>query len=175
MPNWCSNNIEITGPETDVDTFVNTLTEHPDRDGHYSILNTFIPMPDPVDDWYKWAVTHWGTKWPDSMRIIERETTSVTLTGDTAWAPPLPGMTNVSKQFPTLTFILTYCEEGMCFMGSAVTRNGTQHIIEINDAFPSCDDWDDDDAVADYHDQLEDYKERTRKAALLLLLDDVTQ
>ena len=42
MPNWCDNNISISGPKADTDAFFARI-DHKDND--MSILQTFLPMP----------------------------------------------------------------------------------------------------------------------------------
>jgi hypothetical protein len=67
--------------------------------------------------WYPWNVRNWGTKW-DVYDAGEGTTTksrhsenTVTYTFDTAWAPPVEALTNLSAQYPTLTIELNYTEE----------------------------------------------------------------
>ena len=53
-----------------------------------------------------------------------------------AWSPIIQGMVHVSKEFPTLNFILTYEEGGMQFLGGAGIKNG-KIVGEIEGEYPS--------------------------------------
>ena len=80
MPNWCDNQITITGPNSVIDNIEKIVKEEKDGDG---LLNFFHPMPkelkdttspsssadkpqpmvDGFDNWYDWRVENWSTKW----------------------------------------------------------------------------------------------------------------
>lgn len=121
MPNWCLNTITITGPHDELERFASRFTE--DEDGDISLLDTFHPFPDGIDDWYGWCVDNWGTKWPDkSRRVAKDQTDRLVFIGDTAWSPPIRGLATIAEDWPALTFSITYDEPGMCFYGAAVFR-----------------------------------------------------
>jgi len=75
------------------------------------------------DDWYNWNIRNWGTKWdvavhaddkyPDTnMEEAENgENYVVHYNFNTAWSRPLPALENLSAQYPTLLFTLSYEEE----------------------------------------------------------------
>ena len=61
---------------------------------------------------YDWCSANWGTKWnacQTSCHMIDR---TLTYTFDTAWAPPLGVLTEMSKQFPDLKMKLMAETEG---------------------------------------------------------------
>jgi hypothetical protein len=90
MPNWCENDLTITGPKEDVDAFfkyAKGLMKYEDGEEELLLnLNNFVPQPQKItmdmitedpwrmwmedthrgDDelWYYWRLQHWGTKWP---------------------------------------------------------------------------------------------------------------
>lgn len=97
-------------------------------------------------DWYSWQASNWGVKWGDSNVSVEANTDSLTVLFDTPWGPPTEGLERVSRLFPTLTFLLGCTEEGMAFIGAASFRNG--EVEEASAEYPGCDEYDDDDDVA---------------------------
>ena len=88
MPNWCNNNIKITGPNKIIDKIEKIVKDESGKSGQ--LLNHFYPMPLVLDDtvagpepktkkeklasqkrkdetgfdnWYDWRVANWSTKW----------------------------------------------------------------------------------------------------------------
>lgn len=62
------------------------------RDGNDNLepFNILRPRPaDEEDNWYEWNSSHWGTKWDLSDVSFEIEGREITLTGNTAWGPPI--------------------------------------------------------------------------------------
>lgn len=134
MPNWTNNCLSVEGNEQEVQDFINKVTT--EGDDTYSILNTLLPTPTDLGDdgWYNWNISNWGTKWQDSdTTLVIRDTNYVFFRFDTAWAPPLVGFESISVMFPELTFVLTYQEMGMGFVGCAGYLNGIQSHVERED------------------------------------------
>ena len=90
-----------------------------------------------VADWYDWNVKNYGSKWSDYEGIFGEITdTEINATFVSAWSPIGEGIRNVSKQFPTLNFILTYDEGGMAFCGGYAIRNG-EFFADLEGEYPS--------------------------------------
>lgn len=73
---------------------------------------------------YEWQSLHWGTKWgayDQDSKWIEDGVAQYDFT--TAWGPPTGFVVNVSKQYPDMTFIISYGGEGPC-AGRFVVRAG---------------------------------------------------
>ena len=88
-------------------------------------------------DWYDWNCENYGSKWSDFEGIFGEITdTEINATFVSAWSPIGEGIRNVSKQFPTLNFILTYDEGGMAFCGGYAIRNG-EFLADIDGEYPS--------------------------------------
>jgi len=72
-------------------------------------------------DWYDWCNMNWGTKWNSSdaeCKLMEYGDTSVAqFTFATAWAPPIPVIEELAKQFPNTNIYISYDEPGMSFSG----------------------------------------------------------
>jgi len=87
MPNWCDNQLSITGPNSVIDKIEKIVKEEKDTNG---LLNFFYPMPKALEgteagppaktkkeklerarlqveygasNWYDWRTTNWSTKW----------------------------------------------------------------------------------------------------------------
>ena len=89
MPNWCNNNITITGPNSVIDKIEKIVKEEENIDlsskekgEQPNLLQYFYPMPKELDEttadgsknkkmikkygyssWYDWRVDNWSTKW----------------------------------------------------------------------------------------------------------------
>jgi len=90
-----------------------------------------------VPDWYEWNCKNYGSKWSDFDggfgAITDNE---INMTFVSAWSPVGEGIRNVSKQFPTLDFVLSYDEGGMAFCGGYAIRNG-EFFADIEGEYPS--------------------------------------
>ena len=155
MPNWCNNNITITGPKKIIDKIEKITKE--DKPG---LLNYFHPMPKGLRDttadgsndkamikkygyssWYDWAVENWSTKWDVcEFHGVERRnydvpTISVISFGfDSAWAPPIGAYQKFLDENPNVNIRTTYYEGGCDFMG--IWDNGDDICYEISSIAP---------------------------------------
>jgi hypothetical protein len=101
-------------------------------------------------DWYDWNCANYGSKWTDFDGVIDTyEAGLLEVVFVSAWSPIIQGMVHVSKEFPTLNFILTYEEGGMAFLGGAGIKNG-EIVGEIEGEYPSMSGEDDEDYDAHY-------------------------
>ena len=138
MPNWCFNRLTVTGPDEDLDAFYDKVMNGTGEEGRAherpNLLSTFIPN-DPNDpNWYEWNIANWGTKWEESFSGVERDEDKLTLRFDTAWSPPIKGLSTIAKMHPSLTFVMVYEEGGMQFMGGV--RFGGGVTMEITMDYP---------------------------------------
>jgi hypothetical protein len=117
MPNWCSNRLVITGlTEPQQDKIAKALLEE-------ELLETFIPTPDGVDA-YDHHCEEWGTKWDVGGSEIYSENGELQSYFESAWSPPVQGLTAISSLFPDAEFRLEYNEPGMAYCGVARFTNG---------------------------------------------------
>jgi len=127
MPNHVTNQVVIY--IEDKDELKRILTE---IKGEHEVIDfaTIIPTPDhpayntdgltaearqaePEFNWYDWNVKNWGTKWNAYSQSIEGpEDDQVTLTFDTAWAPPLPVIAALKEKYPGAHIGGSWLEEG---------------------------------------------------------------
>jgi len=150
MPDWCDNNLKVTGPSADLDRFVaggvdfNTAVPYPEPFksmdeaaeawdaahpyGSRTYKKHFAERPDDGfnQGGYEWCVDHWGTKWnARSQGAIERRRTpeEATVLFMTAETPPVPVVKAWSAKYPTLTFSLRF-EDAAGRPGQFTARNG---------------------------------------------------
>ena len=157
MPNWCNNNISITGPIAKIAPMFKAATQ--DADDETGLLDFMCPMPKALHDteapsraseeeqaalrekygdtdWYSWRVSHWGTKWEVSSEGLEYSedtdngTAEITGWFDSAWAPPIGAMSTYCEANPDVKIVLDYHEPGMAFVGRATIEDG-----EVDDLY----------------------------------------
>ena len=117
MPNWCQNQVTITGPRPVIDEIKAVLTD-PVEDS--KLLKWMRPMPeDQQDNWYDWCVANWGTKWDVTNVFVQDDTEedAVTFAFDTAWGPPVEAFRYWAEQDGRVTYRMAFIEEGMMFVG----------------------------------------------------------
>jgi len=117
MPNWCSNNITISGPtETIKELWEDAQTAN---DGKFGLLEAMAP----IGDWdYGNAVETWGTKWDISDEGLEFTdngdgTASIDGWFDSAWAPPIGAYEKFCDDMDNCEISASYYEMGMDFAG----------------------------------------------------------
>mgnify|MGYP001469786561 CR=1 FL=1 len=161
MPNWCNNNISITGPNSVIDK-IEKIVKEESNNAENGLLQFFHPMPKELleteagpiaktkkekqarqarklefgaENWYDWRVNNWGTKWDACEGSIDSEGKyELNFSFDTAWSPPTPWLQKVTEKYRLLKFTLEYTEEGMGFEGKTFARNGEMedNCMQIN-------------------------------------------
>ena len=117
MPNWCQNQVTISGPRPVIDEIKAILA---DTDNDSRLLKWMRPMPpDQEENWYDWCVTNWGTKWDVTNVFVQDDTEedAVTFAFDTAWGPPVEAFRHWAEQDGRVTYRLSFIEEGLMFVG----------------------------------------------------------
>lgn len=149
MPNWCNNNLTLSGPPDQVRAILNAVRSSDGGDADKLTLTKF--MPQPVDeageliDGVSWQYDTWGTKWGDcDTDIITEDYTdnvgSGSITYATAWGPASGLIKEVSRLHPNVTIDVEYEEPGMNFFGIEQYLNGEvvhedHHEYNFNDGF----------------------------------------
>jgi hypothetical protein len=148
MPNWCNNFVGIRGPKEglqklkeayDNQEFCNAVIPVPQ-----SLKDTVAgSLGDPEEqkkleaqtqqniaehgygNWYDFCVNRWGTKWDiggDGGADLEDDGTCLTISFDSAWAPP----TGVYEALTDQGYVVEACyyESGMGFCGMYTSEYG---------------------------------------------------
>lgn len=115
------------------------IDEMSEQEG-YSFSN-FVPMTkeDWLNDWYKWCVKNWGTKWDigddifvNGLEEIEEaiknndpdKELTLTYSITTAWSPCCPVVAEMARQYPGLKIVHAYQEDGLLIAGIQKFENG---------------------------------------------------
>jgi hypothetical protein len=132
MPNWCENEIHISGPRDEMERFRDVFFTEDEKQGPWINFYEVAPLGLGNDDkgepnWdYEIAVKKWGTKWAPNQEDSWDSHTSklfMDLHGcfDTAWGPP-EGIYNLMEEWiddnDSEIFVdWFYKEPGMRFAG----------------------------------------------------------
>lgn len=142
MPNWCNNDLFITGDKKERQNFIKQAkSAKTDLD-----FSNFLPTPKELlavespnrnlrkakeltkkygsPCWYEWHIRNWGVKWDVEAELHDGTARETIYTFYSAWSSPLQFFINVSKMFSKLTFYLVYNEPGMAFEGEFKVKNG---------------------------------------------------
>lgn len=133
MPNWCTNALIVSGSAKDMDKWRIALANELNFEPHLSFSKLFPYPKDSNLSEYSWNIQNWGTKWDVSyekdgvLLAIEphySELNEAVYDFDTAWSPPTALIHNIAKNFPGITFELSYYESGEVFAGKLIVTNG---------------------------------------------------
>jgi len=132
MPNWCQNKVVI---RSDDQSIIDKITSIAPSENEAFSMENFMPIPPELLDnggWYDWSVANWGTKWDMDNVYVDNAPKSFTIEYSTAWSPNLMFWETFSTLYP-VTISHQYYEEGMCFIGEAIIKNGitSDHSTEI--------------------------------------------
>ena len=145
MPNWCDNQLSITGPNSVIDK-IEKIVKDDDSHENNGLLNFFHPMPKELegttspsssakkpqpmiegfDCWYDWRVHNWSTKWEVcEFYGVDRQYHSEQNEGEStisfgfssAWAPPIGAYEMFLEKNEECSLRAFYYEGGCDFMG----------------------------------------------------------
>ena len=160
MPNWCNNNVTISGPEKKLKALSKAAEggEHFNfmypRSKDLDITAGFVGPDDSAEqkelvrkqeanekkhgykDWYDWSVNCWGTKW-DIGECYQNEIKDgvLHLAYDTAWSPPLGVYEHYLAKNDDVQLTAYYFEGGCDFMGC--WDNGYDECFTISETSDS--------------------------------------
>jgi len=155
MPNWCNNNISISGPtET-----IKQLWEDANADDTYGLLNAIKPIPEALRDtvkgtgeelqevwvdgcnnWYDWCVKNWGTKWDvstEGLEFTDNGDGTAMIEGwfDSAWAPPIGAYEKFCDDMDNCDLEASYHEGGMDFGGFWTKSDGDEYLENLHEEY----------------------------------------
>lgn len=165
MPNYCTNELRITGPKADLDQFradaatfecawdpKDTTTE-----SFPCLLNFQAGAPYPKEGesdfelrstdqaWYDWHIANWGTELNAVDVDINVTDLGITYKFNTAWAPPIPWLDHCTRRYPTLKFMLAFFAGGCDFCGIRVMKGEDTILTHDTEAWDSTELVDDSD------------------------------
>ena len=126
-------------------------------------------------DWYDWCNRHWGTKWSDCDTDMNYDdTTSLGFSFNTAWSPPSEAFVKIGKLYPTLTFVLSFQEQGACYAGATVVKGNNYVTNVIEPEHP--DNEDSEDFASDsFYEKMDEAYISAQEQALQLCLDEMAE
>lgn len=142
MPNWCDNDLTITGPTNIIKSlFSKSISLQDILPCPKELLDLSSPAPNEFQDlnikkygqsdWYNWNIHNWGTKWDPGPfdGEVEEATGDPTKSSfhcsfQSAWAPPTNAFRFLAEKHPELTVRLEYFESGCTFFGVATNESG---------------------------------------------------
>ena len=168
MPNWCDNQLSITGPNSVIDK-IEKIVKAEDTHENTGLLHFFHPMPKELegttspsssakkpqpmvegfDNWYDWRVENWGTKWElcefygvDRQHLNDSLDESIISFGfSSAWAPPINAYEQFLRDNENCSLKAYYYEGGCDFMGE--WDNGQDDCYTPSDYKSTDDFWQD--------------------------------
>jgi len=167
MPNWCDNQVTITGPNSVIDK-IEKIVKADDSHENTGLLHFFHPMPKELegttspsssadkpqpmvegfDCWYDWRVEKWSTKWEvcefygvdkQADALIGHSTISFGFSS--AWAPPIGAYEQFLVDNEDCSLKAYYYEGGCDFMGE--WDNGSDDCYAPSDYKSDDDFWQD--------------------------------
>ena len=166
MPNWCDNQITITGPNSVIDKIEKIVKDEKEDNG---LLNFMKPMPaqlkdttspsssadkpqpmvEGFDNWYDWRVENWSTKWEvcefygvDIQHLNDSlDESTITFGFSSAWSPPIGAYEQFLADNENCSLKAYYYEGGCDFMGE--WDNGSDDCYAPGDYKSDSDFWND--------------------------------
>ena len=159
MPNWCDNQVTITGPNSVIDKIEKIAKEEKGAGG---LLNFFHPMPKELEDttspsssakkpqpmiegfdnWYDWRCENWSTKWDvNEFYGVDRQGDTISFGFSSAWSPPIGAYEKFLDKNEDCSLKAYYYEGGCDFMGE--WDNGSDDCYAPSDYKSTDDFWND--------------------------------
>ena len=141
MPNWCNNNITISGDEGTIRTLTAVLKSLKTSDEEQSsdVFKSLIGLPQHMSDgdykekWYDTNIGWFGTKWDISYdeHAFTFTKNEISFFCETAWSPPIPFLQNLCEMYK-VNANLFYSEGGVGFAGET-TFTWTDGELDVYD------------------------------------------
>lgn len=141
MPNWCNNNITISGDEGTIRTLTAVLkslkTDNEEQSS--DVFKSLIGLPQHMSDgdykekWYDTNIEWFGTKWDISYSedMFNFSKDEISFSCETAWSPPIPFLQHLCEMYK-VNANLFYSEGGVGFSGES-TFNWVDGELEVYD------------------------------------------
>jgi hypothetical protein len=99
------------------------------------------------------------------------DTTSLGFSFNTAWSPPSEAFVKIGKLYPTLTFVLSYQEQGSCYAGATVVKGNNWVTNTIEPEHPEYED----EFSDKYYESVDEAYISAQDRALQLCLDEMAE
>jgi hypothetical protein len=140
MPNYCDNELTVSGSNNDIDRFYqeNKLSIEEARalevdDSEEKELSFLKSVPIPSDEQNcSRHVLEWGTKWDASEIHSDKTDTEIRYYFQTAWSPPVAWLEKTSQRYPNLEFEMESKEPGCDFYVHVIVKNGEQTFSKMS-------------------------------------------
>jgi len=125
MANYCWNSAVLSGDKAALDEIQERFSKYEEFDYFIKFGDYVLKKETPIStkDYYSY-----GTKWWEFQ--IERTDISLTISGDSAWSPPLELLRQISEVY-NVTIEGEYAESGMDFAGFFTCENGNLNDNEM--------------------------------------------
>lgn len=125
MPNWCSNEITISGDVTKIVEALESIENKQENNVFKTLID--VPQDEYEKDWYNTNLKYFGTKWDVSYYECDLQEFNggIVLMPNTAWSPPIEFGVNLAKKYG-VEVELYYHESGIDFCGKTyINSDGT--------------------------------------------------
>ena len=158
MPNWCSNNLQITGTKEEIADIAAKLEACKGRD-FFDLFTRNAHEASADDDWYAYNLANYGCKWncnANDWDVESGDGTTISISFDSPWCPPDKIFEQLHQEYESV--LAYYYEPGMAFCGRFEDGFDNQYEIpgsseEVRDTIP-----DDIDEMFSISEQMEDYE-----------------
>jgi hypothetical protein len=129
MPNWCSNNVTISGPKEKISELWNKA-----KSNESGLLEAMVP----IGEWeYGKASETWGTKWDINLEGLEYEeaddgTACIGGWFESAWSPPLAAFQKYCAENADIDADLSFFEPGVGFVGEWNSTTLEEEVYDID-------------------------------------------
>lgn len=115
MPNWCINDIDISGPSEKIKELYDRMIQE----------NCIFEILVPIGNWeYDKAVEAWGTKWDANSQDLDLydngDYSCISGQIETAWGPPIQVFETYLNDNEDVSIEIKYFEPGMQFVGQYI-------------------------------------------------------
>jgi len=132
MPNWCGNEMVVSGsPEAIARFRAQAGFEGDEPTGDHGFIGTLLPLGADVSDTVDNQHARWGIKWGDCEAYIVNETEKALLIRfNTPWGPAVEAHDEIAGMFSDLRFHLEWDEPGMLVAGTIIWHAGERISTE---------------------------------------------
>jgi hypothetical protein len=133
MPNWCWNEITISGDVTKIVEALESIENKEENNLFKTLID--VPQDEYERDWYNTNLKWFGTKWDVSHEGCdpqEIDDECIVLSPSTAWSPPIEFGVNLAKKYG-VEVDMYYHESGMDFCGKTYIKSDGEYTEEDYD------------------------------------------